>query len=224
MLPFLEQTPLHNSIDFESPLVAPSNDAARLTELDLFRCPSDFENPRPQTGGAIYYMANKGSLHLWNHPDQNGVFVGGKSFRFRDITDGTSNTAAFSERLLTDGNNGMLNVRSDVFLGMGDPSTPDEAIQMCYATDVNNLALQFPLFMGAPWINGQHTYLHVDVPNRRSCGFYPTKATMPASSYHTGGVNAVRCDGSVRFVAETIDLAVWRAIGTRNGNEVFSDF
>ena len=95
---------------------------------------------------------------------------------------------------------------------------------MCYATDASNLAFQFPLFMGAPWLNGRHTYLHVDVPNRRSCGFYPTKATMPASSRHTGGVNLALCDGSVRFVSENIDLALWRAVGSRSGGEVAGDF
>jgi prepilin-type processing-associated H-X9-DG protein len=169
-------------------------------------------------------MGNKGSLHWWSSPLQNGVFIPSTSFRFRDIIDGTSNTAAFSERLLTDGNNGVVDLQADVFLGSGDPNNADEAIQMCYATDATNLANQFPLFMGAPWINGQHTYLHADVPNRRSCGFYPTKATMPASSRHTGGVNMLLCDGSVRFVTQSIDLLLWRAVGTRNGGEVLNDF
>ena len=84
---------------------------------------------------------------------------------------------------------------------------------MCYSVDVSNLANQFPIFMGAPWINGQHCYLHVDVPNRRSCGFYPTKATMPASSRHEGGVHSLLVDGSVRFTSENIDVHLWRAVG-----------
>lgn len=224
LLPFIEQGNLHQTINFELPLTDPTNTPARLQSVPGFLCPSDRENPRPQTGGAINYMANKGSLHWWSNPQQNGVFVSSKGYRIAEITDGTSNTAAFSERLLTDGNNGVVDLRADVFLGSGDPNTPDEAIDMCYATDASNLANQFPLFMGAPWINGQHTYLHVDVPNRRSCGFFPFKATMPASSFHTGGVNAALCDGSVRFVAETIDRQLWRAVGSRNGGETIGDF
>ena len=47
---------------------------------------------------------------------------------------------------------------------------------------------------------------------------------MPASSHHTGGINMVRCDGSVNFVAENVDLTTWRAVGTRNGGEVIGDF
>jgi prepilin-type N-terminal cleavage/methylation domain-containing protein/prepilin-type processing-associated H-X9-DG protein len=224
LLPYLEQAPLYNSIDFKFPLIAPVNAPARLQEIHLFRCPSDRPNPQPQAGGAINYMANKGSLHWWSHPSQNGVFIPNVSYKFRDIIDGTSNTAAFCERPLTDGNNGVVNLRADVFLGTGDPGSPDEAIEMCYATDASNLANQFPLFMGAPWMNGQHTYLHVDTPNRRSCGFYPTKATMPPSSNHTGGVNLSLCDGSVRFVSEGIDRVTWRAIGSRNGGEVIGEF
>jgi prepilin-type processing-associated H-X9-DG protein len=43
---------------------------------------------------------------------------------------------------------------------------------------------------------------------------------MPARSYHSGGVNVLFCDGTVRFVANSIAIAAWRAIGTRAGNEV----
>jgi prepilin-type processing-associated H-X9-DG protein len=43
-----------------------------------------------------------------------------------------------------------------------------------------------------------------------------------ARSYHTGGVNVVFCDGSVKFVKDSVNLATWRAISTMNGNEVLS--
>ena len=224
LLPFLEQAPLHSQIDFTRPLTHSVNTPARLQVVPGFLCPSDRVNPQPQAGGAINYMANKGSLHWWSDARQNGIFLHSRSFRFADITDGLSNTSAFAERLLADGNNGVVDLKADVFLGSGDPNSPDEAIQMCYATDANNLANQFPLFMGAPWINGQHTYMHVDVPNRRSCGFYPTKATMPATSRHPGGVNMTLCDGSVRFVAETVELQLWRSVGARQDGNVIGDY
>ena len=44
--------------------------------------------------------------------------------------------------------------------------------------------------------------------------------TSDASSYHTGGANAVTADGSVRFVRETIDFPTWQAMGSRAGGEV----
>ena len=40
---------------------------------------------------------------------------------------------------------------------------------------------------------------------------------MSARSRHSGGVNAVLCDGSVRFVSGNITPAVWKAVGTIAG-------
>ncbi|MEX0726622.1 MAG: DUF1559 domain-containing protein [Planctomycetaceae bacterium] len=224
MLPYFDQANVYNAINFSLPVGDATNDLARLTEIPMLRCPSDTYNPQPQAGGAINYMGNKGSDIFWGSSTQNGIFMNGASIRIADITDGASNTAAFAERVLTDGNNGVVNAFADVFLGTGDPTTPDEAVTMCYATDITNLANQFPIFMGSPWINGQHTYQHVDVPNRRACGFYPTKATMPPSSRHEGGVHLLMCDGAVKFITENIDRNLWRGIGTRNGTEVLGEF
>jgi prepilin-type processing-associated H-X9-DG protein len=47
----------------------------------------------------------------------------------------------------------------------------------------------------------------------------PTYAAVTARSYHPGAVNVAMLDGSVRIVADDIDLAVWRAAGTRAGSE-----
>jgi prepilin-type processing-associated H-X9-DG protein len=51
----------------------------------------------------------------------------------------------------------------------------------------------------------------------------PTYAAVTARSYHTGGVNVLLMDGSVRFVRDTIPLATWRGLGTRAGGEVVGD-
>ena len=42
-------------------------------------------------------------------------------------------------------------------------------------------------------------------------------------SFHPGGINTAMCDGSVRFVAETIANIPWRALHTRDGGEVTSE-
>jgi prepilin-type N-terminal cleavage/methylation domain-containing protein/prepilin-type processing-associated H-X9-DG protein len=50
----------------------------------------------------------------------------------------------------------------------------------------------------------------------------PTFAAITVRSYHPGGVNALLGDGSVRFVKDTIQGTVWRALGTVAGGEVLS--
>lgn len=233
MLPYLDQAPLYNLINFSVPYNNAINDAARLTVISMLKCPSDVTNNLATQGGPTNYMANKGSGVIWNDPSgpnvgmpaQTGLFYYFSRVAMADIIDGSSNTAAFSERVLADGNNGVVSPLEDVFFSPASPNTPDEAVSICNALDINNLANQFPLFMGAPWIHGQHTYLHVNNPNTRSCGFFVAlRASMPPSSRHTGGVHLLMADGSVRFVSENINLATWRALGTRAGKEVLGDF
>jgi hypothetical protein len=49
----------------------------------------------------------------------------------------------------------------------------------------------------------------------------PTYAAITARSYHAGNlVNITLLDGSTRSLAATIDLNVWRAMGTIGGSEV----
>lgn len=216
----MEQTAVHGEIDFARPITDPVNAAARLTEIPLFRCPSDLDNRQPMAGGAINYCPNKGTSLLWQDTRANGVMFRQSETRYRDILDGTSYTAAFSERIIGDGSNGMNSPDSDVYRSTLNPLTQDEARQFCRDVDVSDLANQFPQFMGAPWIDGKHAYQHISEPNARSCGFQPArKATMAATSRHLGGVHVLMCDGAVRFVTESIDLEAWRNAGTRNGGE-----
>jgi prepilin-type processing-associated H-X9-DG protein len=52
--------------------------------------------------------------------------------------------------------------------------------------------------------------------------FPPQRISTTANSRHPGGVNTTMTDGSVRFFKSSINLATWRALGTRNGGEVIS--
>jgi prepilin-type processing-associated H-X9-DG protein len=47
---------------------------------------------------------------------------------------------------------------------------------------------------------------------------------MGARSRHSGGVNVSLCDGSVRFVRDSIDLATWVALSSMAGGDVQGDF
>ena len=72
-------------------------------------------------------------------------------------------------------------------------------------------------------------YNHVAVPNSKSCagtGFTGTMTNMAMqvapNSFHVGGVHVMMGDGSVRFVSDSIDLNLWRAVGTRGSGEAIS--
>jgi len=233
MLPGLEQTVLYNSINFSVLTnTDPANTTAMFTNVSSFICPSDVNNSALAAIGAqTNYMADMGSWIVWQAAagpnvglaPPNGVFYGNSATRFADVTDGLSNTGFYSERILADGNNAIVSPIADVFFSPGSPLTLNDAVTQCNAIDITNLANQFPLFMGAPWINGQHVCLHVTTPNTRSCGFFvQLRAVMPPSSRHPGGVNLLLGDGSVRFIKDSIDLATWRALGTRSGSEIIN--
>lgn len=227
LLPFIEQQPLYDIVNLTAPPTDALNNTARNTTVPGFLCPSDGrDNPMSSVGAATNYMANTGAMPYFVIPGRgnfSGVFYVNTQTRLADLTDGTTNTAIFSERLLADGSNGIVSKVEDVFFHPGDPATADDAHNICLTVDITNLSNQFPLFMGAPWMHHQHRYQHISPPNGRSCGFFVVgKSTMPPSSRHPGGVNVAFGDGSVRLMTNSTNLAAWRSLGTRNGGEVYS--
>lgn len=238
ILPFVEQDNLKKLINPTLKASDPANAAARTVEVPLFRCPADMSNPLPSVGGATNYMANLGGGVVFaiqnpgppvnsGMPAPSGVFWADSKVKLTEVVaaDGLSNTAFFSERLLADGSNGSVHLIRDIFFPKTLPNTPDEAIVQCNALDPYNLANQAPVFMGAPWLDGQQCYQHIAAPNTRSCGFFLSlRANMPPSSAHESGVNVLFGDGSIHFISNSVDLATWRALGTRNGGEVLGSY
>ena len=231
LLPFLEQTTAYDAINFSTANGDPTNNTVLMTRISTFVCPSDVGDLHPEYGGQTNYMADMGSWIVWQAADgpnvgmapPNGIFYGNSATTFAAVTDGLSNTGFFSERVLADFSNGIVSPIADVFFSPAGPTSLLQAIQACQAIDIYNPSSQFPLFMGAPWVNGQHVCLHVTGPNTRSCGFFEyLRAIMPASSHHDGGVNLLLGDGSVRFIKDSVNLSVWQALGTRAGGEILS--
>lgn len=178
----------------------------------------------------------------------NGAFTIGQPLRVGSITDGLSNTVFFSERTKGTGANlaTTLPGRSDVTNLLSRPANLVDADSMfseCLA-QAPNLNGGFNFNSAGRWLSGTDfsngwpfgfysstMYNHVAPPNWRAidCGTRSAipdapgeHAIMSARSTHTGGVNASRGDGSVSFVSDSIDLLVWRAVGTRDGGEVAS--
>jgi hypothetical protein len=101
----------------------------------------------------------------------------------------------------------------------------EEAIHRCIGATVPSYH-----FAGRSLLRGivyHHTYNHVVVPNvdhmdavftYGGADYNTTCSLVTARSQHSGGVNLCRADGSSGFVSETIDLATWRALGTRSAD------
>jgi prepilin-type N-terminal cleavage/methylation domain-containing protein/prepilin-type processing-associated H-X9-DG protein len=161
-----------------------------------------------------------------------------------EVTDGTSNTAMFSEWVRADG----LQPRG---IGWGAQNGKDglgQIYQFNIPTNVNSFAgrrdgdyqiaqlcdqsgaVQIYTWKGDWWFNDKFSYSHTQTPNRRSCWYSDVggrpwsgmASVVAASSRHAGGVNTAFCDGSVKFIKNSISFQTWAAIGTRNGQEVLS--
>jgi prepilin-type processing-associated H-X9-DG protein len=85
-----------------------------------------------------------------------------------------------------------------------------------------------------PWHVVVSNYQHNGTPNSVECqnpreyfgaswlSLVGPTGSAPPNSNHPGGVNLCFCDGSVRFVKDSVGLQTWWALGTRNGGEVVS--
>jgi prepilin-type N-terminal cleavage/methylation domain-containing protein len=228
LLPYIEQDNLYKTINFT---VAPTNaaNAAPLAQsIPIFLCPSDPQSALPAGQGGNNYVWNYGSDILFRSNTGSGPFVfNGTSFRLTDLSDGTSNTAAFCERRKGDFNNGSITLASDLFnaTSMGSPTTPDQAASMCSAFVPVDPSTQFRSDYGSQWLQALHytMYQHVGLPNSQGCAFPPSNCSMSANSAHTSGLNLLLCDGSVRFVNNGINMPTWRALGTRSGGDLLGN-
>lgn len=243
ILPYIEQASLQNLIDWRLSWSLQPNVAR--TRVPTFLCPSEI-NDRPavqqsMTHYPINYGVNSGTWFQWDpvtnrHGD--GAFLVNRARNSADFTDGMSNTLgmaevkAFQAALIDGGNATSPNIPP--------PSTPAEVV--AYGGNF------VPDFGHTQWVNGLiiHTgftttftpntfvpYVHtdgrtydVDFTSIR-LGFTTTLCTNVAfvsRSYHPGVVNGMMMDGSSRSFSNTIEQAVWRALGTPGGGEVVSQF
>jgi hypothetical protein len=88
-----------------------------------------------------------------------------------------------------------------------------------------------PYGLGALNLNSNAGYDHLLPPNHVACYNGPEDfdvdfdhLLVPASSNHQGRVHSLLGDGSVHSISESIDLGTWRALGTRNQNDLIGPF
>ncbi len=189
-----------------SAYTCPSDTLLNASDLEL----SYAINARPAVGGD--------ELQLWD-----------KKRRFRDVSDGLSNTAAFAERLVWLPNHGQLSTdegRKNPLrypwktLREFRPAERRELAAHCLSAEVRAVAP-----MG--WINGNTLYVgnepkynHLVPPNN-----WPftqngnSEGAYGPSSQHEGGAHVLFLDGSVSLISNSIDRDVFWALGTINGGE-----
>ncbi len=126
----------------------------------------------------------------------------------QSITSGLSNTAAIAEIVPWASSLGPGTVYGGDLL---DPDmTPEAARAKCLgAIDVSSRR------RGSLWswfYPGATGYNHIMLPNEKSC-----KYAWGSASRHGSGVQVSLCDGSVRFVSDSVDPNVWFVLGSRVG-------
>ncbi len=270
LLPFMEQSSLQNLLDFSKPMqvgccpgtLTPAFVGPAKAVLPFNRCPSDDgpdlydiktlsgSGPIEQYAGGNYHINTGtalGTLYDTRLPT-DGIAWTNSKVKFADVTDGLSNTAAFSESLrglaiqtATAPTNSRERRRTYINVACAWKSSAVPPAQAGLANGYQTPA-DPKLFeamtvaisrgwagqRGAGWIHGREYYTaynhyhspNSDVPDMGTCGY----GVFGARSNHTGGVQIQRCDGSGQFVSENTDLTLWRALGTRNGSEVLGEF
>ncbi len=198
-------------------------------------------NYRGNGGNDTGWILSGSAINIAASPERNnGIFVTNQIVRLADVLDGTSNTALLSESLLGDGDQSKRSVPGDYFeisYSTTDPTPPDRLalFQQCNGFVPSVSSPQWS-YAGRYWYVGNYAvsrYNHLMPPNKTSCVMagsgalnvrmnYKGTATT-ASSRHAGGVVVGMSDGSVRFVANTVNINVWWGIGSRDGGEAFSE-
>ncbi len=218
------------------------------TKLAAFLCPSDPNAGNPDNnnyhasvGTSTFFI---GATDLgYPSGESSGVFAMQAAYSIASITDGTSNTIAYAEAMT-----GSLNTGGPTKGNGTGPSNSGLAANVydvsslpltSLTTDWQACTLSFKtLYLandrGYRWaagIMGYSLFNTVVPPN--GGGQYPwnncrvsccdqaqSSHYLPASSWHPGGVNVLKADGSVSFIKTSIYLRTWFALGTRANGEV----
>jgi prepilin-type N-terminal cleavage/methylation domain-containing protein/prepilin-type processing-associated H-X9-DG protein len=181
----------------------------------------------------------------------NGAFTFGKGLNVKKFKDGLAKTAIFSERTKGTGRDITGTVPpgpSDIITSPRrhtdtatlPPLAPmfDACLRYVPSPDPFHFNAAGRWLVGSDWSNGwpfagydATQYNHVAPPNwsGQDCGSFSAIADVPfehaiiaARSEHSGVVNVCFGDSHVGSYSESVDLQVWRALGSRNGQETVS--
>jgi prepilin-type processing-associated H-X9-DG protein len=243
---FPQGTPVYSSKTGMHP------DIIAILELrfGLLTCPSESEKktkltatagPNPagmrNAAGTNYVFCNGtaiGNLYsIGNLTAADGIFSR-KTCSLDTIIDGTSNTIALAESLLAFANNPGTTTNRRAWCRMHFNDIPNASDASSYANvDLLAHALANPPsgagMRGFPWLSSRGTatgFSTYYTPNFGVPGNWVRGAANSnynfSSSDHTNGINTCYADGSVHFINNSIQLAIWQAASTAGGNEAVS--
>lgn len=214
LLPFMDQAPLYNRIDFAFSASHANNATVRSTKIVPFLCPTALQIEDATYAAHNYPFA--GTNHGYGTCGIHGSDTGAGAFasRWGLINEGTSAIAAAPMRLaqFSDGTSNTI-IISEFAKGL------TYIMPASYRTT-----------MGRSWFdpnsygNTVFSTMSLATPNSPRMTYSTTSNFATVGSYHTGGVQCALMDGGVKFISDNIDGTLWWAICTPRGNEVVSEF
>lgn len=245
LLPYLEQQSLRQLVDVETAWDLQM--AISGVRIEAFQCPSDSRSAElrdPGGGKALLYATNYGfNMGTWFVYDPaknvggNGAFYPNSNLPMSRFSDGTSNTllAAEVKAWTAYSRNGGLasaDIPSSVDVAAaqvaagpdkkdtGHTEWPDGRVHHTGFTATMTPNTFVPFSLNGDVVDGDYNSWQ---EGRNGSAGAPTYAIVTSRSHHPGQVQAALVDGSVRSIADGIDLVVWRAMATRDGEEALSE-
>lgn len=230
LLPYIEQTAMYDQIRAGgngAPPLGPrgwSSWANWNYTIPTLICPSDV-HARPASGavGQNNYAFSRGdSIHaIITSQNARGMFMYLHTVRIADVTDGTSNTIAMSERVRANfgiGGNARPSIKEGTSISLGNLNTnPATNPAACFARANGQYFInpsQVKGRFGTLWTDGEPErtgFNTVMPPNGPSCvgdadiNADSSSGVYAPSSFHPDGVVGLMVDGSVRFINDNID-------------------
>ncbi len=247
LLPYIDQAPLYNQLNFNTYWDATTaNQTGHRTLIPIFGCPSDPMAGVKYTANSspINYCLSAGPVSTWSLARSPGPFSFGSATKMRDFLDGTSNTILMSEVSIAS-DQGKRDKTFRVSTGAGALTSTGTYNNRVFDTSAANLNAINTYYAncqallptaalsgeddqtGRFWASGRNLwgpwFNTLVTPNKGNhCDQDTSVTTMDvkvAQSYHTGGVHALMGDGTVRFISDNIDQRVWISAGTMNAGE-----